>query len=282
MPSSVGFGSTESVPPTLVLLLGTWWMHNGDEGSAETWFARLVGQKLLQVANLEPRFIPFVPEYRGTLMVHRASSALDHLYLEVPGLREGKVLLPAVAWSAGLEIARIMERLHGRQLWSVVGSVAGLPRTGVGYREFVGFVWNRFAMIVWGLIRNSLTLTPRSIAEDVLGLTEEEASSFPLARCLQLLQRPETFRYVASAFIPVVKELCAAPPLCGELVPVLFEQDPFVGPQTKYPGERVLSFYVVPGAHGAFFRAEMNPSVAEGMQRWGAHFFQAYQMVKIR
>jgi len=237
---------------SIVFLPGTWWMHRGEGDGDEV--IRLIADRLLQMFPPESVCLN-IPIYEGRLMSDRAKSALSDMYEQFPGLRDGDQTLPCVAWSAGMQIARIMEELHGRRLWSVVGSMGGLPRTGVEYPEFFRILKLRFLVLFKGLMTNALGLPDKVIAEDIFGDDPCGIKSAPLFHCMGRSQVRESTAYILSGFGPGVKEWFAPPPLYGPIVALFFSKDVFVqGHENIYSGEEVRLSIVAPGAHGAFLR----------------------------
>lgn len=235
----------------IVVLPGSWWFRTSQE-CVSPLVAKIVAGMLGGLG--EASISRFVPSYGTAKTVRaRARNALDHLYDQYPQAREKDILFPAIAWSAGAQIARLMEQMHGRRLWSAVGFIAGLPRTGVSYANIVGVTWARPRMVFGGFFRNAMQLTWECISDDVLGSEIALQQDSAVIR-LQIWeeQSPEMAWYIAQMFIPGIKELSAPPPLQGPVAVLLFADDVFVAPNTEYKGEDVVHRFVRPGPHGAF------------------------------
>lgn len=274
------------------VLPGTWWHWDGEDQERHDALLQLFSPLLMQAGLGE--WTPRVAVYRGTLLREWARSALDDLYGKFPNVKDGAVL-PAIAWSAGLEVARIMEEIHynetGRlRLWSVVGSLGGLPRTGVPTWQVFKICVKRFEVIFGGLVRGLCRYVPglrsflpeerqgmlwseQAVAEDFFGSSPEKLEGLPAWRLLRELgQSPESFPYVASIFFPGVKEWTAHRPLRSPIQVLFMEGDPFVPPGTQYADESTYTAPItLPGVigHAGFLTGE-GEDFKRVLRGWGA------------
>ena len=257
-------------PIDLVLLGGAWWKaRKGGKGVGRV---AEIFQPLLHAtrAGSMPGVKIHIPLCIGSTPKQMAHSALENLYTRIPGLREGKVLLLVWAWSAGLHIARFMEELHGRPLWSSVGNLAGLAANGVEYPEFVGLLRHRAWPILSGLATNKLTWPAEAVAKDIFGTTVDGVPN-KFAWMLDVgEQKAEPFWFVAGVFVAGLKELMAPRPFQhATLMTMIGTADPFVGRNVTYRGEYEQERFVLDGApHGAHLIPDHRPDWGFKYEVW--------------